>query len=479
VTRPSSDLARPVNLRPGELAEDLPDLAALTGVRSGKRTYYTAYQRSNERLQRTVAAMDSISRALVHPLEGPRALAGEVARVAADHLQASWTVIALADGALPEARPRFLAVDALGDLHDGADALSPGALEELTRLRVNGLQATAEVDDSGWVRVRMTLNGSPVGGLAALPGLGEELEVADLSVLRILANLAAVSVHTSDLYQSGLAQQRRAQQLFEEVSEQARVLASRTEELRAAEQRLRVADQRELLDNERRRIALELHDSVAQTVLTAGLAVDVLRADAATLPGGEALATELDHARGLMVTATEQLRSVIYALHHARTAEDVASLPELLAEMAAQHRPHLGVSLRVEGRPVALGTSTEHALARTAGEALFNVAMHAGASRALVRLRYLADAVVLRISDDGQGDPAAMRRTVRLARRGAADGRHRGLVGMALRAEGLGGSLSIRRSRTGGVCVEARIPMARIPMTRSCPPENTQEGDVP
>jgi len=452
-------MVKSVNPPLRELADELPDLAALTGVRSGKRTYYNAYQRSNERLQRTVAAMDSISRALVHPFEGPRALAEEVVRVAADHLQATWTVIALADHTLPDARPRFLAVDAAGRVHDRPDDLPADVRAELGRLRDGGVAEAAEVEDSGWVRVRMSLDGAAVGGLAGLPGLDEGLEAADLSVLRILANLAAVSMHTSDLYRSGIAQQRRAQQLFHEVSEQARVLASRTAELRAAEQRLRVADQRELLDNERHRIALELHDSVAQTVLTAGLAVDVLRSDAAALAGGDELVAELDRARDLMCTATEQLRSVIYALHHARTAEDVASLPELLAEMAAQHRPHLTVSLRVEGRPVALGTSTEHALARTAGEALFNVAMHAAASRALLRLRYLPDAVVLRVSDDGTGDPAAMRRTIRVARVGTADGRHRGLVGMALRAEGLGGTFSIRRSRAGGVSIESRIPV--------------------
>jgi len=448
------------------------DLVALTGVRSGKRTYYTAYQRSNERLQRTVAAMDSISRALVHPFEGPRALVEEVVRVASVHLQAPWTLIALADGTLPEARPRFLAVDRRGQVHDRVDALPAHVRDELARLRADPLGGVADPDDVGWVRARMMLDGHIVGALAGLPGLGEDLEAADLSVLRILANLAAVSVHTSDLYHSGLAQQRRAQQLFDEVSAQARELASRTEELRAAEQRLRVADQRALLDDERRRIALELHDSVAQTVLTAGLAVEVLRGDASALPGGDQLVGELDRARDLMATATEQLRSVIYALHHARTAEDVASLPELLAEMAAQHRPHLTVSLRVEGRPIPLGTSVEHALARTAGEALFNVAMHARASRALVRLRYLADEVVLRISDDGEGDPSAMRRTVRLARRGTADGRHRGLVSMALRSEGLGGALSIRRSRAGGVCVESRIPLgAHVPVSAFTDPE--------
>lgn len=456
-----------------------PDLAALTGVRSGKKTYYGAYRRSNERLQRTVAAMDSISRAIVRPFEGTRALAEEIVRVAADHLHAEWTVIALHDRTHPDARPRFLAVDDSSQVHDRPEELPPGARAALAQLRAGDMPEEADVERTGWVRVPMMLDGTPIGGLVALPGLSEPLEGADLSVLRILANLAAVSVHTSDLYRSGLAQQRRAQQLFDEVSEQAGVLASRTEELRAVEQRLRVADQRALLDNERRRIALELHDSVAQTVLTAGLSVEVLRGQAAAIDGGDRVVAELDRARDLMSTATEQLRSVIYALHHARTAEDVASLPELLSEMAAQHRPHLTVSLRVEGRPVPLGTGAEHSLARTAGEALFNVAMHAGATRALVRLRYLEDVVVLRISDDGNGDPAAMRRTVRVARRSSADGRHRGLVGMALRAEGLGGTLTIRRARSGGVCIESCIPYGPHCQPAATPadsPADTSQG---
>jgi signal transduction histidine kinase len=440
----------------------MPDLAALTGVRSGKQTYYSAYQRSNERLQRTVAAMDSISGALVHPVEGPRPLLEKIVRVASHHLDARWAVLALTAHALPSTRPRFLALDALGLVRDDIDELPADARDAVREVMAGALPARATASDLGTVVAPMLLEGRAIGALVLAPHGDLPLETPDLSALRILANLAAVSLHTGDLYRTGLSQQRRAHQLFDEVSEQARLLSVRNEELRAAEQRLRVADQRELIDNERRRIALELHDSVAQTVLTAGLVLEVVRSDLEGSPvaaHARPVVSELDRARSLMATATEQLRSVIYALHHERTADDVASLPELLAEVASQHRPHLVVRLRVEGNPVPLGTATEHALARTAGEALFNVAMHSDARKALVRLRYLPDGVVLRVSDDGNGDPAAMRRTVRLARRGTADGRHRGLVGMALRAEALGGAFSIRRARAGGVAVESRIPL--------------------
>ena len=76
------------------------DLATLTGVRSGKTSYYRAYVRSDERMQHAVRAMDSISRALVRTVEGPRGLLEEVVRAAAAHLNAEWTVLALSDGHL-------------------------------------------------------------------------------------------------------------------------------------------------------------------------------------------------------------------------------------------------------------------------------------------------------------------------------------------------------------------------------------------
>jgi signal transduction histidine kinase len=335
----------------------------------------------------------------------------------------------------------------------------PGPLRRLVRQIREGSDDGTFAEDDGWLRVPLALDGVPIGALAGRHGLADGLDPTDISVLRILANQAALAVHTARLYQSGLALRRRAQSLYEEVRGQARDLSVRTEELRNAERRLHAADLREVLDAERSRIALELHDSVAQTVLSAGLAVDLCGADVGALPGGEDAATRLTDAKELIRRASEQLRSLIFALHHSRTAEGVANLPDLLQEMAAQHRPLFAVSVRVEGRPLPLGTEIEHALARTAGEALFNIAMHAEASKAHVRLHYGRDDVLLCISDDGRGDPAAMRRTLRLAQINQADGRHRGLVGMSRRAAQHGGSLAIRRARLGGVMVSTRLPL--------------------
>jgi signal transduction histidine kinase len=436
-----------------------PDLASLTGVRSSKQSYYREYRRTNDRMQRAVRAMDSISRALVRTVEGPRGLIEEVVRAAGEHLQSQWLLLGLADGSLVAARPRYLAIGPGGEFIDDDHLLPAEVRRELGALRA-GTRSRQMVDRRGWVRVPMTLDGEVVGGLVGLHGLDTDPEPADLSVLRILANQAAVSMHTSQLYQASLALRRRAQQLHDEATQQAHGLAQRDAELRRAERRLVVARQRELLDAERHRIARELHDSVTQYVLSAGMAVDLSRRDIADMEtANQDVVNRLDDAKELTRRAVEQLRSAIYALHHGGgEGEDVAGLPELLSEVANQHRQHLEVSLRIEGQAFPLGSTVEHSLARVAGEALFNASVHATATRAIVRLAYTDHQVRLWVSDNGTSDPAQLRRMLRLRMACDVDGRHNGLVNMASRAAELGGSFALRRARLGGLRVEVRVP---------------------
>ena len=434
-----------------------PDLALLTGVRSGKRSYYREFIRTDERMQRTVRALDSISRALVRTVEGPRSLLEEVARTAGDHLSAPWVVLALCDGSLTRARPRFVAVDGTGRAIEDADLLEV-IRAELQAIRSGSVEPTEP--DTSLIRVRMTLEGQLVGGLVAIHDLPAPPEPGDLSVLRVLANQAAVALHTSEQYQAGLELHQRARRLYDEATEQNRNLTLRTNELRATEQRLVAARQRELLDAERHRIARELHDSVSQFVLSAGMAVEMARGDAADLgPAGADLAKQLDRAKHLTQEAIQQLRDAIYALHHAASGESPATLPELISELAGHYRPRLQVQVRVEGGATPIDPRADHELVRIAGEALFNVATHTQAQRAVIRLRYRPDLLVLSIADDGTGDPVTLSRLLRIERAAMTDGRHRGLANMAVRAEKVGGSIAFRRARLGGVRIEVRIPL--------------------
>jgi signal transduction histidine kinase len=434
------------------------NIAALTGIRSGKRSYYQEFRRSAERLEAAVFSLDQISLALVRTVEGPRALLTAVLNAAAAHLQAHWVLLAVADHALPGARPRFLAVDRHGVVIDREDALPGPARACLQLLRTSPPVDTA-ARGGDLVVVPMTIDGEAVGGIAGLSGLPHQPEPMDLSVLRILVNQAAVALHNAFLYNSSQALLTRAEQLTQEASQHARDLAVRSQELQSAQQLLDAARDRETLDVERHRIARELHDSVTQYVLSAGMVVEVARSEVATMgPELAPVAERLDAAKGLTQHAVGQLRGAIYALHHA-SDESTPTLPRLLEQVVAlRNRPGLAVDLRLEGQPTALPAAAEQSLARVVGEALFNVSAHSGAARALVRLSYRAHLITVTVDDDGTGDPATLRTMLRVESAGDVDGRHRGLVNMASRAEELGGTFAVRRSRLGGVRTEVKVP---------------------
>ncbi|MBV9795105.1 MAG: sensor histidine kinase [Actinobacteria bacterium] len=435
---------------------DQPTLSRLTGVRSGKQSYYAELRRTEARMTSAVQALEGISGALVRTRDDPRALLEEVLRAAAGHLRADWTLIALRDGELPALDMRFLATDPDGALIESVSELPDWLTRELAKMR--GAADPSPATGPGWVQVPMTLDGAVLGRLIAHYDHSRQLiEHADLWVLRILADQAAVSMHTATLYATGADLRLRAQQLYDEIARSSQDLRTRTAELERAEGRLRVLHQRELLDAERHRIALELHDSVAQYVLSAGLAVEVCRAEAADRGDGDG-AQRLVDARDLIAKAGDQVRSVIYALNHEPRDGKAPILSELLHGLAAQHRPNLDVSVRLEGRPQPMSPIAEHALARIAGEALFNVSLHAKATRAVIRVRYAPAGTSMWISDDGSGDPAQLRRLLRLTNQADSDGRHQGLANMARRAQELGGSFAVGRAKLGGIRLEIRIP---------------------
>jgi signal transduction histidine kinase len=444
-------------------AESSPHLAAdldvLTGLRTGKRSFYPEYVRSNQGLERAVEALDRISRALVRTADGPRALVEAVVRAAAEHIEARWLLLALADGALRAARPRFLLYDD-GDLIDDSGRVPPYVREHLDILRTRPWEAGASAPGDGWVRVTMILDDEPVGGIVARPGAGLEIAATDLSVLRVLANQAAVALHNSFLLHAAIRLRGQREQLYEAAERRARDLAERSAELAETQQQLLDAMHRQALDDERHRIARELHDSVAQIVLSAGMTIEVCRAEMARMDGrAQEVAQQLVTARNLTQQAAERLRVAIYALHQS-SAEPPGPLPVMLERLSHAHRPNdLHVTVKAEGRPVPLPPRAEQSLLRLAGEALFNAAAHGKATQAVVKLRYLPSKVSLSVSDNGTGDPAQLRRALRLAQANDLSGRHRGLANMLLRAEELDGTLVIRPSGMGGIRLTLVIPL--------------------
>jgi len=187
-------------------------------------------------------------------------------------------------------------------------------------------------------------------------------------------------------------------------------------------------------EQERNRLARELHDSVTQTVFSMNLTVQgarlLLERDK------ERVAGQLERLEELAASAMREIQVLVSQLRPRSVADE--GLPAALRRLAAERQAHDGlqVTLIVDGErelpePVAIG------LYRIAQEALNNVAKHSGTRQATVRLNLLEGASALEIEDHGLGfAPHAA-----LSQRG-----HLGLAGMTERAREMGWRLSIDSS---------------------------------
>ncbi|MBW0105818.1 GAF domain-containing protein [Pseudonocardia sp. KRD-291] len=387
-------------------------------------------------------------------MEGSEALVRAVADAAADHLSADWVVFALVAGELPDAVPRHVVLGPDGVEWANLDLVPDKVRSHVQAVRDGGPVVDAhphlDGDDARrHLHVPIRLNGRTVGGFVAWTPPEREIDDTDHSVLRILAGQTASALQNCALLD-------RAERLHVRTARQAEDLRTRNDELMRTQQALGAARQREVLDNERHRIARELHDSVTQYALSAGMHIELCRTEI----DDPKLVGHLDTAKDLTRRAVEQLRSAIYALNDDDHGDK--DLPSMLRQLCTVHMPdELRVEVKIGGTPVPLAPEHEHSLFRIAGEALFNTAMHAAASRAVVRLAYQSDRVRLTVSDDGGASPEEIRRTLRAADLRGPSGEHRGLGNMNTRAQEMGGVLRFRRSRIGGLQVQVDVPTRR------------------
>jgi signal transduction histidine kinase len=270
-----------------------------------------------------------------------------------------------------------------------------------------------------------------VGGTVARLDEGESLtEVLRESLIIDAALLAAV------LLLGEAVRNRRA--WAEEVH---------TRLARAEEDREREAERR--VQQERLRIAREMHDVLAHTVaginVQAGVGADVIDEDP------ERARASLQEIRRQSRDAIAELRATVGVLReggaHAPRAP-TPGLPELdgLVERAAGAGLEVEVSVAGAARP--LPGAVELAAYRIVQESLTNVVRHARASRATVSLRYDPHAVVLEVRDDGSGATNGT----------SADPHGHGLVGMRERAVAVGGTLQAGAIPAGGFRVRATLP---------------------
>jgi len=203
-------------------------------------------------------------------------------------------------------------------------------------------------------------------------------------------------------------------------------------------------------EEERRRIARELHDSTVQSLVTISNHLEALALDGHGLP--PAAAERLGRVQGLVHEAVAEARHFSQNLRPP-ALDDLGLLPSL-EELAANLRRDEGLVVEVMalGQERRLSPEIELALYRIVQEALSNVRRHAHATEVVINLRFFPDAVRVVVRDDGQGCELP-----ELVGDLVASGRL-GLAGIYERAHLLGGQAEVRSAPGQGTTVWVELP---------------------
>src|SRR6266700_1679943 len=212
-------------------------------------------------------------------------------------------------------------------------------------------------------------------------------------------------------------------------------------------------------EEERRRLALELHDESSQNLTALLVHIEILSQNLQSLPetavtndARKQLSGGLDYLRGLTQDTLESIRTLAQQLRP--SVLDDLGLYAAFRWLAEDGRQRLqlplelrivGVEDRTRGRE---GPALyETALFRIAQESLTNIARHANACHVTMTLKQQQDYIYLRICDDGCGYDLAEHQT------------GTGIVGMRERANALGGTMKIFSQPGKGTTVEAILPL--------------------
>ncbi|MFH8803994.1 sensor histidine kinase [Streptomyces sp. NPDC017936] len=272
-----------------------------------------------------------------------------------------------------------------------------------------------------------------------------------ITVAVSVAMLAALpfAALASGLHDTGeaFARARGALELAWLIAAGAAGEALRQAERRADEaERTREETARRRADEERLRIAQELHDSLTHQIsvikVQSEVAVHVARKRGEQVP--EALPVIQEAAR----EATRELRATLQALRDDDTAppRGLDHVPELVERAS---RTGLEATLTIEGQRHDVPAAVGRTVYRIVQESLTNIARHADAGTASVRIDCRPDVLALRIDDDGRATP------------GTAPKPGVGLLGMRERVTALGGRLRAEPRGEGGFTVQAELPLDR------------------
>jgi PAS domain S-box-containing protein len=255
-------------------------------------------------------------------------------------------------------------------------------------------------------------------------------------------------------------QRRLLKSLSEARDELEKRVFERTAELHIATESLRELSGRllRMRDDERRRLARELHDSVGQLLAAISMNIAVVSAEAHKM--SPAAAKCVKENGELLSEVSKEIRTISHLLHPPLL--DEAGLASALRWYIEEFgkRSRIQVELEIPPSLGRLPNDTEIAMFRVVQECLTNIHRHSGSEMATIRIRAEDNLLTLEVQDRGQGIPQEKLRTFeREGRIGV------GFGGMRERLRQLGGTLEIESDEKGTV-VRALLPNNPVKIAR-------------
>ena len=284
-----------------------------------------------------------------------------------------------------------------------------------------------------WAHPLLTEWGNVLEGPLLLSGIVLLLTTFYIGLLETVSVKAILRKDQLDLFNE-IVEREHAQSELARSRDQIRELSAHAESIR---------------ENERARMAREIHDELGQTLTSLKIDLDTLRRriapSAASAPG----------CLEIIETMTAQVASTVQTTRRLMTELHPAILEDLGLQAAIEwlvfdfnRRTGIRCSLETSPEQPPIGTEQSTALFRVVQECLTNIVRHANASAVKVKLLSHGDAMSLEVSDNGSGF--------------AINGRNKGkfgILGMKERLVLLNGELNVQSSPSQGTRIIATIPI--------------------
>lgn len=269
------------------------------------------------------------------------------------------------------------------------------------------------------------------GNLIGILALGRKARSSpyseeDIDLISTMSSEAAIVMENALMLDSLKEQQDRVEQLFAKT-----VLAQ---------------------EDERKRISVELHDSVAQWLVGASYRMQTCSAMLSEGDNHSEARAEMAEIEDTIDRSLKEIRRVMAGLHP--PALDELGLVHSLKQLLEGLKPDgIAYVFEPEGEPVRLPASAELTIYRVVQEALNNVRKHADATAVVLRLKFDRDNVSVEIHDNGRGFNLS-----KINKRAVAVG-HMGLLGMKERATMLRGTLKVKTRLGAGTSIFLTLPL--------------------